>query len=304
MLLSRLNLVEGGFGEDDVAYAPVAVPLLEILRDTDQHEAVKIAAVVGLRRILLYGRPARDLKNNIALELISQLQTKASIFWYPMRLVQALGCIDEPLITKIDPAGGIPQQQPLHVHELVTVMRDDGQHWIVRSKAARALGRVSLHPSVDTSLLSYEIVVYCSQMAGGYNKNPKGGYWPQCFFDVYLAFKPLDEQDRLRVQQVKPATLISKFDAQRAISDAYDKTLPMARHVLQQPQVVGGVRTNQPIPDADVQSLTAWISENKPSGDRLAPGLPLLEQTRPTAAKSDNSGPSPVLASDEADGPN
>lgn len=289
MLLERLNLVEGSFrGVGQVAYAPVSAPLLEILRDSDQHEAVKIRAVAGLKRILEMGRPQQELTNEIALELIAQLEQDASMYWYPMRLVDALGSVDEPLITKVAAdANGVPVQQPFHVQALTLVMRDPTHHWIVRSRAANSLGRVSLDASVNTSLLAHEIVVMCSQMSTAYNKQLDQFYWNQCFIDVYLAFKPIDDDEKARIYRVKPATLITKFDGQKAISDAYQLILPAVKHVLNQPQSVNNDRGNQPIP-ADVdQAMTTWISENKPSINKIAPGLPALVNPKPTAAKID-----------------
>ncbi|MCH7872013.1 MAG: threonine synthase [Planctomycetes bacterium] len=91
MLLSQLNRVEGSRGIEAVAYAPVSVPLLDIMRDKDQTEPVKIAAVQGLKRILLIGKADKNQKNDIAVELMAQLGQRASMYWYPMRLAEALG---------------------------------------------------------------------------------------------------------------------------------------------------------------------------------------------------------------------
>lgn len=285
MLLERLNLEEGNIrGVGRVAYAPVSAPLLEILRDPDQHEAVKIRAVTGLKRILEIGRPKRELTNEIALEFIAQLEQEASMYWYPMRLVDALGSVDEPLITK---RANVPVQQPFHVQALAMVMRDPNHHWIVRSEAAKSLGRVSLHSSVNAALLAHEIVVYCSQMSAAFNKEPNHFYWHQCFVDVYLAFKPRDSDEKARIERVKPATLITKLPGQKSISDAYQQILPAVIHVLNQPQVVNNVRSNLPIPPATLEATTTWISENKPSINQIAPGLPALVDPKPTAAKID-----------------
>ena len=107
----------------------------------------------------------------------------------------------------------------------------------------------------------------------------------QCFLDTYLAFKPLDAAERVRVFQVKPATLISKFPAQKAISDAYQQILPPVLHILKQPVFVNRVPTNTPIPAAILQAQQTWINGNKPSVDRVAPGLPQLQAPKPMAAK-------------------
>lgn len=286
MLLNRLDIVAGGLGgKGSVSYAEIAVPLMDIMRDKDQSEPVKIAAVQGLKRVLLASQATRDQKNAIAVELMSQLDQKASMYWYPWVLVEAIGCIDEPLILQTVPGDPAPTQKPFHVQKLVDVMRDQNRPWIVRSEAAKSLGRISLHPTVRSDLIAHEIVVLSGGMSAAYNKNPNQFYWQQCFLDTYLAFKPLDATERARITQVKPATLISKFAAQKAVSDTYKQILPPVLHILKQPTVINGVLTNAPIPVAILQAQQTWSNDNKPSVDRVAPGLPQLQAPKPMAAK-------------------
>jgi hypothetical protein len=287
LLLSQLNKVEGGFGgKGAIAYAPVAVPLLDIMQDKDQLEGVKVLTVQGLKRILLIGNVDKKRKNEIALELMSQLDQKASMYWYPMRLVEALGRIDEPLVQKLLPGAPAPVLKPFHVQKLAEVMRDQNYHWIVRSEAAKSLGRISLHATVRSDLIAHEIVVLSHSMCLAYNKNLNQFYWQQCFLNTYLAFKPLNAAERARLAQVKPANLIGKVAAQKAVGDAYQQILPPVLHILVQPVVVNNERTNTPIPAAVLQVISTWIADNKPSIDRIAPGLPQLQAPKPMAAKS------------------
>ena len=286
MLLNRLDILAGGFGgKGSVAYAEIAVPLMDIMRDANQHEALKIPAVQGLRRVLLASEADRDQKYAIAIELMSQLDQKASMYWYPRALVEAIGCVDEPLIQQQVAGAPAPQQKPFHVQKAVDVMRDKNRPWIVRAEAAKALGRISLHPTVRSDLIAHEIVVFSGEMSVAYNKNPNQFYWQECFLNTYLAFKALDATERSRVMQVKPANLISKFAGQKAVSDAYQQILPPVLHILNQPTVINGVKTNAPIPAAILQVQQTWTNDNKPSVDRVAPGLPQLQAPKPMAAK-------------------
>lgn len=288
MLLSQLNSVEGGFGgKGAVAYAGVSASLMDILRDQNQTEPVKIAAVQGLKRVLLIGKADKTQKNDISLELMTQLDQNASMYWYPWVLVEALGCVDEPLVTKQLAGAPAPAVKPFHVQKLVDVMRDQNQHWIVRSESAKSLGRISLHSTVRSDLIAHQIVVLSHNMSLAYNKSPNQFYWQQCFLNTYLAFKPLNAAARVRIAQVKPATLIAKLAAQKAVSNSYKQILPPLLHILRQPVIVNDVHANMPIPPAVLQGMSNWIPDNKPSVERIAPDLPRLQAPKPMAAKGD-----------------
>jgi hypothetical protein len=200
-------------------------------------------------------------------------------------LVEALGCVDVPLVTQLIAGSPAPAVKPFHVQKLVDVMRDQNQHWIVRSESARSLGRISLHNTVRSDLIAHEIVVLSDNMCRAYNKDPNQFHWQRCFLNTYRAFKPLYASERVRIDQVKPATLIAKLAAQKAVSNAYKQILPPLWHILRQPVNVNGVPTNMPIPPDVLQGMSKWIPDNKPSVERIAPGLPKLQAPKPMAAK-------------------
>ena len=278
VVLLQLNIVEA---EPAVVYIPAMVPMLQALGNKDEHLSVKITLVNGLKRILLESHPSRDQKNSIAVALLSELESnksKSTYYWYPMRLVEALGCIDEPAIAKINNNSPI-EQRPFHVQALAVAMRDSSLDWLVRAEAAKSLGRVPLQGNVNVALVCHEIVRLGSDMGKAYNQAPKKFFWQECLWKTYLSFQEEDEIEGRRISGVRPSPLVTKRSSnQKVVTDAYAQILPLAKHILKQPVDVNGKLVMQSIPDPLLQTVEEWLRDNQPSSNRITPGLPPLEQ--------------------------
>ena len=108
ILLGELNLIEEdepAKGLKREAYAPAAQPLVAVLLDPEQFEAVKLVATLSLNRILRKGDPNVKLKLEIANALISELKRdpKTTHPWYQARLAETLGSVDVSLDLNRDP---------------------------------------------------------------------------------------------------------------------------------------------------------------------------------------------------------
>jgi hypothetical protein len=266
IVLGNLNLVEEdrAKGVRAVAFAPAMLPLLKVLQDPDQPSDVKICAVVSVLHITALGDLDKGQELTIAELLATELKNKESYWWYQWRLAEALGYID----VAVD-----GENKPFIIQTLAEIMMDPKRHWIVRAGAARALGRARMNAGVNLRKVVYEIAQLAHDMAIAYNENPEQSYWKSCFWDVYLAFKPLNDQERQDFQ----AGLLTRYAADAYVKGAYDQVVALAESVLKPGM--------QEIPDKNLASLDAWLKKNRPDNQRIAPGLPPLSRIQAEEAR-------------------
>ena len=263
ILLSELNLEEAIRRSDKhaVAYNPAYKLLLEILNDKDQLEAIHIAAVSGLTRILLYGELIELKRVEIAKSLVEHLQRTDTHYWYQSRLVKALSAVDTLYI-------GRSHNKEEVVLALTSAMMDKNRHWMVRSEAAKSLGRLPMKQATAVEV-SKLIVDLTQQMATEFNKAPNKFFWKGCYWDAYLAFKT----ESAHVAHFWPAPGLLAGNGSGRVKDAYTAILPLVKHVLKQQPV--------PIPNGLISATTQWLQDNPPNGN-VAKILPIKQsQARP-----------------------
>lgn len=273
IILSELNLAEPipQKNQPAVPYIPAAEPLLAVVKDDQQPPAVRIAAVgrseppTGLQKILwaLHGPREIDLKHRIVHGLIDGLKNKDAHYWYQMRLVEALGATDLILDRTT--------REPFLFKAVSSVLVDQQRHWLVRSEAARVLGRLPANGEINFGLLAFEVVQLARQMSVAYNQTPNVIFWRECYFDLYLAFRPLNDQENAR--QAGFLLKAGTGPHQKTINDAYRQVLPFVKHVLNEPR---GTK----IADAMIAPVDAWLKENKPEDMRVAPNLEPISTKR------------------------
>lgn len=270
LILSNLNVQQEDRRDEILprAYTPAARPLVQVVQNEEQPVSVRVVAVNGLKHVLLFGDPGASLKREIASALVDDVDDASSHWWYQIALVEAIGALDLTANTS---------GEPFLVQALAQVLVDrKNRHWIVRATAAKSLGRVPLAPQIDVRLLTFEVVHLCGQMAQAYNENPNAFYWKECFYKVYLAFRPMNQRET-RIYE-NPG-LLTKLGNQQAVSNAYQQILPPARQVLQQNPREGNVA---PLPQQTVQALAQWLKDNQPSSRKLAPDLDPLPPLQPS----------------------
>lgn len=306
LLLSELNIRDADTKKNipEIAYTPALDPLLAVLQNEKQPLAVRINAVRGLGRILMFGRPKNEQKNDVALALINQLKKTDVHPWFQVRLVQALGNCD---VIDVQTAGAAREQFAV-VQALATVMADRRRSLDVRCEAARALGRAPINDSVRVDLIGYKIVELAHEMAAGYqveggalygrssaetakmtagyNKNLQAWFWKGCYLNLYLAFKPANkEEQRLytaswRSNSNNDPGLLSKRGSDATLREAYQQLLPVVKHVLEQPKRPN--RNAQPVWSAlaaqEIQAMETWLKSNQPQDNSIAPSLPPISQ--------------------------
>lgn len=244
------------------AFAPPADPLVKVILDPQQPEAVKVAAVNGLVRILRLGNPNIALRTKVAQALVAELNSrvgpgeKEKNHWYQMRLAGAMSVVDVDL----DEA-----RKPFVVNVLLAVMADAKRTWAVRSEAAKSLGRVPLPPACNPPSVTQAVAAFALQLAKAAQLQPPSKAddprWRSEFIKVYLAFQPLDAND-LTADKKSKAGLLNNPAA--AAKTAYGLIVPMVAAILH----------GQRLTVQQVQMLEAYIVPNPPPAQTAAPTLP------------------------------
>ena len=223
-------------GEMD--YAPAFAPLIQVIQAKDIHddpiegqpEAIKIAAAMGLIRILTpaFTNPPPTVKDRTAIAnaVVNELVRPKSHWWYQVRLIEVLRHCD---ITGVD---AVNNNKPFVVDALLSVIKDAERSWIVRAKACYAIGRVPLPPSIKPDDVVQAVASFALEMAKAAAAKPNNLAWRSCFWDLYLAFHPYDttKEKDLDAEAKLPGGLLARIKA--AAQPAYNLIYPLVNDVL------------------------------------------------------------------------
>ena len=242
----------------ELDFAPANVLLLQVIQAKDfgedevkgQPEAIKIAATQGLIRILRFAVPQAAVKDRtlIAHALVEELLKPDIHPWYQRRLVEALRYMD----ISIDVGN---RNQPFVVDALLNVIGDAKRLWIVRAKACLALGRVPVPAGFDHEQIVTVVTNFALQLSKEAAAKPAIPYWKNCFMDVYLGFKPLNDKD-LDAGKKAPGGFLNSIKA--AAQPAYNVIVPIVRDALQGKSPAA----------ADVQKLETFMRARTPANGK------------------------------------
>jgi hypothetical protein len=268
-------------------YDPAYSVLLDVIKDDNQHQALKITALVGLNRICRFGlKDANDRRRGeIAMTLVAELGKKNLHYWYEVRLVECLG---ETGVT-YDPND---KTNPVVLQKLAEILVDHSKHFWVRSEAARAIGRLPLDNSINITPVTHHIVKLGYQMMQGYNANPKHEPWLNYFFTppgngvsgsgLYFAFKPDSASARVLGGKRKPG-LLEALPASKDVKEAYEQVLQMTLHLIESPGK----------PYEKLESIETWIENHPITNNKLtSTSPPLVEKPKPAAPPQNTNGKS------------
>lgn len=218
------------------AYAPAAKPLVEILKDSNQPEAIKTAAANSLHRILKVGQPDSNLKSEIAQAAVDQLLPMDTHFWYQMRLVQLLSAND----TIYDRA----ERKPYLWNTLLAILNDPKRNWLVRGEAARALGRIAYEPSVPAAKITQSLANFGVELASAMQSTPQDeAMLRSAFVKLYLAFQPLDDSDRDALKR-NPGGLLANSTLGPQAKPVYEQLIPIIRAAIKKQAIPGDAVKN------------------------------------------------------------
>lgn len=265
-------------GQPARPYAAAAQPLIEVLQSSDQTTDIKVASLIGLRRILKDGRPPRSVRDAAAKVMVEELRAvsgpnlSAGLAWYQERLVDTLGTINDPR-TAIN--------QPIVVDALWETMLNDSLQPHVRTQAARSLSQLELDGTFNVGLLAHEIVKLCGKLAVQYNNRPNDAYWRECFMDLYFAFNAQERSETNEGWGLRKQVESGSLRDHRAMVDgAYQQVLKMVNAVM-------GHEPPRPVADATLQEAAKWMRANSPADQKLHPEAKTVEAIEKSHAPRD-----------------
>ena len=221
----------------EMDFAPAHVLLLQVIQAKDiqddpikgQPQAIKIAAMQGLVRILRFTAPPVKDRTVIAMAIVDELKKIDTHWWYQLRLIEGL----RHMTVAID-AGN---NKPFVIDALLAVIKDPKRSWPVRAKACYALGRVPIPAAVNPADVVTAIADCALQLSNASQARPNNPVWKNCFWDLYLAFKPDGTKDKdgkdkdLEAEKKIAGGLLARF--KQAAQPAYEVIVPICSGVIQ-----------------------------------------------------------------------
>lgn len=216
----------------EINYSPAYDVLVGIMQAKDitedeengQPEAVKIAAVSSLTRILRFANPTPKERLAIAYALVAEIKKPDAFWWRQQRMIDALRYCNTPGIDQGD------NDRPFVVEALVAVVKDNQRAWIVRTRACYALGRVPLPKSVRVDDIVTAICECGLEMCAAVNANPRDLNWKRCFANLYFAFQPANGKEKdMNTESNAPGGLMTKNSG--AAKKAYEVLIPIFNDV-------------------------------------------------------------------------
>ena len=244
ILMGELELVQEDTKKNVAveAFTPAFEPLTAVIADPEQPVSVKLLAVNRLTRILKIGTPNVNERTRIVEAIIAELAKTDTHWWYQMRLAGALGS-----------AALGDQKQPIVVKALKDVVSDPKRVWSVRSEAAHSLGRVPLPAASNPSSVVVAIADLALQLAKAAQQKPDDPKWKTEFSKVYLAFVPLNANDKDATKALK-AGLLNNPSSKGLATAPYGLIVPM----------VSAIVNGQRLTAAQLSALEAWLKGNMP----------------------------------------
>lgn len=247
-ILAQLNEREeppAGPRQPPISYVPAMKPLLDVLADANQPEAVRVVAAKGVGRIAENAESMdAELRYRAGDLLAKAIADPKTHPWYQMRLAEALAAI------KLDYDRN---RQPIVLNALMQVVGDEKRPCLARSAAAKALGRIPQPSTWNDGAVADALTKLAREMALAYNKNPNQVEWYECFVNLYLTAKNAPNED---VARLPTSSLLRKGTLTGRLDDFYKQFTPIAQHVVNQP--FNG--NHKPIPTEAIQRLAVPVS--------------------------------------------
>lgn len=274
LLLAELNEFEadGTINQPAVPLTSAHDRLMEILRDTEQLEAVRLPAVVGLRRIL---SDVPDLKMAIRYKIVTELvkQLDASKQgggeWLQYRLAESLGV-----------SGVLDNQdrQPVVVDALGRLLIDADRPKLARVEAAYSLARMPLTNKVNVDKIAIEVARLAHELATQYQSEEPSTTWNVVFLKLYVIFKPLEEAEVKKgwglVAQTTAKAQLKQY--KQRVDEVFGLVLPLIKSATPK-RDAKGLETN-------VGKLSTWLATYPPDSKPFVEGGANMPMPKSVAA--------------------
>jgi len=293
LLLSELNEFEadGTINQPAVPLTAAHDRLLEIVRDGKQLEAIRIPAVIGLRRIL---SDVPDLKlavrYKIVTELVKQLDAskQGGGEWFQYRLAESLGS-----------AGVLDNQdrQPVVIDALGRLLIDSDRPKLARVEAAYSFARLPLTNKVNVDKIAIEVARLAQELGTQYQSEESSTLWNVVFLKLYVVFKPFEEVEAKRgwglVSQTSGKAQLKAY--KQRVDEVFGLVLPVVRATA--------LKRDPKALEASLGKLSQWLAtyprDAKPfvegGANMPVPKSVASAETRPGAVGATSSAqPAPV----------
>ncbi len=258
-ILAELNETEANNGNPAVPYLPAAQPLLDLLKQDQQLEGVRVPAVRGLARVIRDGQPTEQMRNDIIAAFVNELQNgDPQHDVLPAVIAEELG--------KLGIVNG-SDRTPVVVHALTHALADKRRGFRTRSEAAAALGRLPLDNSINVSLIAYEIAALAQEMSQAFQEDaaeakmnnvaPNYAAWKRNFMNLYFAFEGDTHENVLRGHGLNRKDLNAAI--KRSINGAYNQVLPLVAAILKE----------KPIEEQHLNNIQQWLQANAPQSRKV-----------------------------------
>ncbi|MBI3864152.1 MAG: hypothetical protein HY290_19895 [Planctomycetia bacterium] len=271
--LADFNETEADAKKPAVPCSKAAEALVAMVNDEQQLTAVRVWGVNGLVRLATLDNISFQLRSRLVDVLVAQMNASGKQHeWFQLRLAEGLGRLS--VIQNQDKRPVVPQA-------LALVLADSTRPWLVRAEAAQSLGRLQYDgaPSVNVSLLAYEMARLTQQIMEAYNKAPKQTVWKLCMIRIYGGFKPLEDEDTSKDKTPPKRGLVTQVEGKpglsshrKAVQGAFEKVLPLVSKVVGEPKEI----------DPALADLKKWLEDkdNRPENYKIHPDeAPIISQS-------------------------
>lgn len=250
LLLAELNEYEadGTINQPAVPLTAAHDRLLEIVRDGQQLEAIRVPAVIGLRRILAEVPELKlAVRYKIVTELVKQLDAskQGGGEWFQYRLAEAVGY-----------AGVLDNQdrQPVVIDALGRLLIDSDRPKLARVEAAYAFARLPLTNKVNVDKIAVEVARLAHEFGTQYQAESSSTVWNVVFFKLYAVFKPVEEAEAKRgwglVSQTSAKAQLKAFKPR--VDEVFGLVLPLIKSVA--------VKRDPKALEANLGKLSQWLA--------------------------------------------
>lgn len=248
ILLGELNWMEEDYPRGTrnpvEAFPPAGKLLAKVVLDPDQPEAVKIAAVLSMIRIVRHSSPNVEENRDIATAAVSELKRTDSFYWYQERLAELLGQVN--ITRNLD-------GETFIFDVLRSVLKDSDRNIQVRVQAAWSLARHPLMPAGEAPQVMNDVAALGLEFAQLHAEDPEAPYWKRLAFMLYLTFQPENANDKDASRQ-RPGGFLNHPSTRDLSKEVYQQLL----------KIIVPILNDQKVTDEEIQNLGKWMESRSP----------------------------------------
>ncbi len=220
-----------------------AFTLASILTDEDQPDTIKLIAAYSAGTYLDRVNPGGNVEMRLTEALTSELESWMPADGYQLQLLETLAKVQTPR-----EVAGV-QRRAIAFDALASVMQDKRRSYLIRCRAAGALGTVGYDAQIRFEPLAWKVVQVAAEIGSAHNDEPEYPHWRKCGEQLFLSF-----HQRQGPGENSTEGMLNRASQSQLVQDAYGKVLPLA----------AGLILNQNINPELITEATEWAGANVP----------------------------------------